>query len=454
MNEPAKAQPEVATPASDHYAAHLAEVNKRNAVVSTTDIHNERNVLVCRKGTRIDGEVARRLVEHKLVRPLEEQVQLSASVTAEGLFGRLQTLLGRYPDLQQVDEAHGFTGECRILFTGRRLHPQLVQKLTVLQERLPHELDKGLFCAWLSALAGREMGLDPDSIYAVFLAGLLHDVGFLHIDPAIMAKREALTAAEWRAIQSHVVVGQLVLEHIDEVDPRTARAVLEHHERCDGSGYPAGKHEERLDLLGQIVSAADSMHSIRMNRLEHQGRCFRELKPYLQMNVNTHFYEVYKGMCAVIDGSGLAPTRIGTPADVPSLARRLHTRGKALYECVDTLAQPGTFDLASEVKDRAKGLPVYKVANHVMYLVRQSGIVTDDLLEWLSRLMASPTEDALPELNDLELMQDELYWQLSSARKVFTTFLETATEETRGVAAGLQTVADAIDTSLGAYRDA
>lgn len=453
MNDSATAQRELETPHPDHYAAHLAEVNEHNEVVSTEDIHNERGVLICRKGMRIDRDVAQRLVQHKLVRPLEEQVQLSTSVNPKGLFERLQQLLARDRDLNQVDDAHRFTGQCQELFTGRTLHPHLIQKLTVLQERLPHELDKGLFCAWLSALAGREMGLDRDSLYASFLAALVHDVGFLHIDPEIMRKEQPLSAAEWRAIQSHVVVGKLVLENIDDVDPRAARAVLEHHERCDGSGYPVGKNDEQLDILGQIVGAADSMHSIRMNRLAHQGRTFRDLKPYLQMNATTHFYEVYTAMCAVLDGSGLSPTRIGAPADIPRLARRLHARGTALHEGVRALTQPGTFDLAFEVKDRAKGLPVFKIANHVLVLTTQSGIVTNDLFEWLSGLIESPADDALGDLNDLEIMQDELYWQLTSARKVFTTFLESAAEDASRVYAGLQKVADAIDVSLKKFLD-
>ena len=55
-----------------------------------------------------------------------------------------KALLHAHPDLTQVATANKFTTECEDLFLSRRLHPTLTQKLTVLQERLPQELEKAL----------------------------------------------------------------------------------------------------------------------------------------------------------------------------------------------------------------------------------------------------------------------------------------------------------------------
>src|SRR3569832_2442061 len=59
--------------ATDHYAEHLAEVNKETDVVATEDIYNKSGVLVARRNARIDHGAAKRLVQHKLLRPIEEQ---------------------------------------------------------------------------------------------------------------------------------------------------------------------------------------------------------------------------------------------------------------------------------------------------------------------------------------------------------------------------------------------
>ena len=195
----------------DHYASYLAEVNKDNEVLSTEDIHNAKGVLVVRKGARIDGEAAQRIVQHKLLQPLEKSVQIKDSLCGSGLQEHFRRLVGKYPDLAQVHAAHHFERDCELYMSGRPLHTLLIQKLTVLHLQMPDVFEKGLFCAWLAALIARELALDQETVHAAFLAGLLHDVGFLHIAPDIMRKQGPLDAAEWRAIQSHVVIGRLVL---------------------------------------------------------------------------------------------------------------------------------------------------------------------------------------------------------------------------------------------------
>ncbi len=144
---------------------------------------------------------------------------------------------------------------------------------------MPAELEKGLCCAWLSSLILRRLGFDTETVYMAFLAGLAHDIGLMHINPAILSKKSDFSGPEWRANQSHVVVGKIFLESTPGIQPRMARAALEHHERCDGSGYPAGKTDEQLDVLGQVVGMAHSIQSMRMHQFERRGRNVMDLLP-------------------------------------------------------------------------------------------------------------------------------------------------------------------------------
>src|SRR3569833_2767210 len=79
--------------ATDHYAEHLAEVNKETDVVATEDIYNKSGVLVARRGARIDHGAAKRLAQHKLLRPIEEQVELKDSLVFRFLFVLVGLLL-------------------------------------------------------------------------------------------------------------------------------------------------------------------------------------------------------------------------------------------------------------------------------------------------------------------------------------------------------------------------
>src|SRR3569832_2512195 len=83
--------------ATDHYAEHLAEVNKEPDVVATEDIYNKSGVLVARRGARIDHGAAKRLVQHKLLRPIEEQVELKDRLDNRFLYHSVGLLLMKYP---------------------------------------------------------------------------------------------------------------------------------------------------------------------------------------------------------------------------------------------------------------------------------------------------------------------------------------------------------------------
>lgn len=86
----------------NHYAEHLAEVNKKTDVISTQDIFNENGLLVARRGTHINNNVANTIVQHKLTRSLEEQVQLENALTGKGLYKGIESLMEKYPDMKQM----------------------------------------------------------------------------------------------------------------------------------------------------------------------------------------------------------------------------------------------------------------------------------------------------------------------------------------------------------------
>lgn len=411
-------------PEQDFYAAHLAEVNETKAVISTDDIVNERGMLLCRRGTRIDHQLAERLVRHKLNKPLEEQVEVEGGLDGKGLHGRLQNLLGRYPDLAQLHQAQAFEQQCRSMIAERPLHKNLEQKLTVMAERAPKELEKSLFCAWLSGLITRRLGFDTETVYMAFLAGLVHDIGLMHIDPAILTKQGEFTGPEWRAVQSHVVVGKIVLESTPGIHPRMARAVLEHHERCDGSGYPTGKTDEQLDMLGQIVGMADSIQSIRMHQFESRGRTLIDLLPYLHMNADTHFYDVYKSVTAVLREAKLESSEVDPSADAAALARTLRKRGEALSDSAAALSEDRLLQVAERWRSRKRGTSLCKILAHVHTMTNQSGLVDTRLFQWLDRVIENPDPRMLTELNELELMQNEFQWQLRNARRVLGSVVE------------------------------
>jgi HD-GYP domain-containing protein (c-di-GMP phosphodiesterase class II) len=122
-------------------------------------------------------------------------------------------------------------------------------------------------------IIGDALGVSEAECRTIELAALFHDIG--KIDEAmfdIVHEPRALTAAERRALRTHPARGADVLAPIASFHPRLAEAVLTHHERWDGSGYPRGIAGTRIPLAARIVMIADTFDAITQRRRYRNGR--------------------------------------------------------------------------------------------------------------------------------------------------------------------------------------
>jgi hypothetical protein len=104
---------------------------------------------------------------------------------------------------------------------------------------------------------GREMGLEEDELSDIYLAGLLHDVGKIGVRDEVLLKPGPLTEEEYDHVKQHVVVGYRILAELHPLR-NLLPAVLHHHERYDGAGYPEGLAGENIPLLARILAVADA----------------------------------------------------------------------------------------------------------------------------------------------------------------------------------------------------
>lgn len=109
----------------------------------------------------------------------------------------------------------------------------------------------------LTALAiGMKMGLDRESLTAIYRGGYLHDIGKVGVPDAILFKPGRLTPAEWVEMRRHAERGEEICRPLPELKP-VLPIIRHHHERWDGSGYPDGLRSETIPLLARVVQVAD-----------------------------------------------------------------------------------------------------------------------------------------------------------------------------------------------------
>lgn len=119
--------------------------------------------------------------------------------------------------------------------------------------------------ARLAAAIGEEMGLGRQNIEDIFTAAILHDIGKMQISSEITSKPGKLNYIEKLFIKAHPQVSYEIVKTIP-FSPRIAQAVLQHHERLDGSGYPYGNSGEDIIPEARILAVADVVEAMASHR--------------------------------------------------------------------------------------------------------------------------------------------------------------------------------------------
>ena len=146
----------------------------------------------------------------------------------------------------------------------RRLQRESIARLALAAARGRREaLDHGLRVGTIAALLGHALGASPAWCDELFDAARVHDIGQLAVPESILAKPGRLDPQEWAAIRRHPIDGARMLGAAsDALHALAAEVALNHHEKWDGSGYPAGREGSNIPLCGRIVAVADFVDAL------------------------------------------------------------------------------------------------------------------------------------------------------------------------------------------------
>ena len=119
--------------------------------------------------------------------------------------------------------------------------------------------------AHLARAIAQEMGLSLGQIEGIRMAGAIHDIGKIAVPAEILSKPGKITETEFGIIKTHPQVGYDILKGIEFPWP-VAKIVLQHQERLDGSGYPAGLKGDEIILEARILAVADVVEAMASHR--------------------------------------------------------------------------------------------------------------------------------------------------------------------------------------------
>lgn len=151
--------------------------------------------------------------------------------------------------------------------------------------------------------AGVVLSFSTEEMESLQYAGLLHDIGKLLIDTAILTKTEPLTPIEWDELRRHPAIGADILATVPFLE-NARPLVLYHHERYDGKGYPEGLKGEDIPVGARIIAVANAYDAMTNDSLYKPACTIEDAVKQLRENSGTQFCPV--AVKALISGLHLS----------------------------------------------------------------------------------------------------------------------------------------------------
>lgn len=148
---------------------------------------------------------------------------------------------------------------------------------------------------------GKELGLTQNELISLEQGALLHDIGKIGVRDSILLKPGPLTKAEWVEMKEHINHGLAIIDGVDFLSG-AAPVVGQHHEKFDGSGYPAGLSGKSIHVNARIFAVADALDAITSDRPYRAAQSYPQARAEIVASTNCHFDpEVVRAFLSISD---------------------------------------------------------------------------------------------------------------------------------------------------------
>lgn len=239
------------------YLRCVERVAQSTEMRASQDIYASNGMKLIARGSRIDQATWEKLTRHTLSLPLEAVLTAADPVDAATLVRDTDQIIAAEPGVAALVNRTGDPLAWKALTGNLDLPPQLGFRFKVMREQKRDMYRHALRLAVLAHCIGLRLKWSGPQLVELVLAALCHDVGEMHTDPAIFDGGRAIGSDELRFIHVHPVTGYVILAQTAKVPRAVALAVLQHHERLDGSGYPHGIGGEKIQPAARVLAVAD-----------------------------------------------------------------------------------------------------------------------------------------------------------------------------------------------------
>lgn len=394
----------------DAYDFYLAQLCVTNPVTVAQDIYSSDGQFLLSAGDLITPKILKPLLPFTFAVPLSSCVHIQRLMNNGEFLQHLVNIIRDTEFFQALEERKYPLESLQPVSEMLEHFPLVQQRLTVMAAQMNDLFQRTMSVGLWSIFIAQEMRLPIEETQMVFWAAISHDFGMMHISPQILAKEEELSAEEWRSLQGHVEISRHILQGIPGFSAELINAVYEHHERCDGTGYPQGKVESEISLHGQILALADSIVGIYYNRFKPHGRRWREVIPVLELNRAAYLYRGCEIVSTMIFRSEMPLDNVVEGSEVPEFAERMLQQNTLLQQWFAELSTVLT-SLGYTHGDR-KLHSLQNVVLHIASTFKGSLLFKEDLRESLQSIAGERGISINKVVEDALLRQQEMNFHL------------------------------------------
>jgi HD-GYP domain-containing protein (c-di-GMP phosphodiesterase class II) len=249
---------------NSHFLEKVMELAEEKEILACEDIFDSRKIKLIAKGAKITRSQQERLIMRKLSKPLESSITVEGAVDNQSVVSEARHVSETVEPvswmLQSTTKGQSF---CPFKVMGGAPYGHAVRTmLTVVDGSDEDALAHSVMVSLMSVCLANNMRLNDSQVAMAGIAGLLHDIGELYVEPQYLSSKRRLLPHEWRHVIVHPRIGQMLISELEKYPEDVSRAIFEHHERFDGGGYPRHISGKNISLIGQIVGAAEMLSGI------------------------------------------------------------------------------------------------------------------------------------------------------------------------------------------------
>ncbi|HEY0843969.1 MAG TPA: HD domain-containing phosphohydrolase [Noviherbaspirillum sp.] len=351
---------DLTTSVNKHYLDRVLGLAEQADILATEDIFDARGMKLVAKGAKISRSLQERLQSRQLSKPFESSIAVESGVNIDVVNSEARRIADTSIPLRAIMQTASGQSPLQVL-SGIQFGSAMSTMLTIIQRGGAKALEHSVTVSLISICLAKKFGMSNTDQSVVALAGLLHDIGELYIDPEYLHSGRRLLPHEWRHVVVHPHIGQMLIAGLENYPASVARAVFEHHERFNGSGYPRQILGKDMSPAGQVVSVAEMISGV----LQAKDKPLQRAELALKIIPGEFPHELVSVVSAAMRAAGGATVAADGATPTGEECRRL----QGMYDQVN-----GVLDMAQKLIE-APGTRSKKASHLLSETIRRTQVV-------------------------------------------------------------------------------